>query len=97
MSWFSMISDGYLALLEQKLPEALLIVAYYCVALKRAENMWWVKTKGENLLKTVILELGGVDGQWDRWTRWPVEQVLSGESKAYGFWGWWRDPETGYR
>jgi len=74
MSWFSTISDEFLKLLEDKLPEALLIAAYYCVALKRAENMWWVSGKPENLLRTVMGEL---PAEWERWTKWPVDQVLS--------------------
>jgi len=73
MSWFSMISDDFIKMLEEKVPEALLIVVYYCVALKRAEHMWWVSEKGENLLRTVLAELGG---GWERWTAWAVEQVL---------------------
>jgi len=68
-----MISDGFLKLLEEKLPEALIIAAHYCVALKRAENMWWVRGKPENLLRTVMGEL---PAGWERWTKWPVDQVL---------------------
>ena len=79
MSWFSMISDEFLKLLEEKLPEALLIAAYYCVALKRAENMWWVRGKPENLLRTVMGEL---PAGWERWTKWPMDQVLSDRQDA---------------
>lgn len=80
MAWFSIISEEYLKMLEDKVPEALLVVAYYCVALKKAENMWWVRGKGENLLKTVLRELGP---GWERWTAWPVEQVL-GKDEGVG-------------
>jgi len=59
--------------MEQKIPEALLLVLYYCVALKRLDHLWWVKGKAENLLNTVLAELGP---GWDRWTMWPVDQVL---------------------
>lgn len=76
MSWFSMISEEYLKLLSDKTPEALLVAAIYCVALKKADNMWWVRGKGENLLRTVIAELGP---EWERWTKWPIEQVLGNE------------------
>ena len=73
MSWFSMLSEEYIKMLKDKVPEALLIVVFYCVALKRAEHMWWVRGKGENLIRTVMGELGE---EWDQWTKWPVEQVL---------------------
>lgn len=79
-----MISEAYLKLMEQKLPEALLLVLYYCVALKRLEHLWWVRGKAENLLNTVNAELGP---GWERWTRWPIEQVLgtNNEGGAMGF------------
>lgn len=73
MAWFGMLSEEYLAMVEQKIPEALVLVAFYCVALKKAENMWWVRGKGENLLRTVLAELGP---GWERYTAWPVQQVL---------------------
>lgn len=79
MAWFSWITEEYLKMLEDKIPEALLLVVYYCVALKRAAYMWWVEGKAENLLRTVVVELGEPPGKmWERWLRWPVEQVLGG-------------------
>lgn len=64
-------------MMEQKLPEALLVVLYYCVALKRLDHLWWVKGKAENLLNTVLAELGP---GWERWTRWPIDQVLGSQA-----------------
>lgn len=83
MSWFSMLSADYIRMLKDKVPEALLIVVMYCVALKRADNMWWMSGKGQNLMRTVMGELG--DG-WERWTSWPVQQVLGpgGERTFFG-------------
>lgn len=54
-------------MLREKVPEALLIVVYYCVALKKADHMWWVKEKPENLLRTLLAELG---------TGWEVSSIL---------------------
>jgi hypothetical protein len=82
MAWFGMISEDYLALLEQKIPEALLVVVFYCVALKKAEHMWWLRGKGENLLRTVLAELGP---GWERYTAWPVQQVLGQEGVGRDF------------
>lgn len=75
ISWFSHISDEFLQMLSQKMPEALLVVCYYCLVLKRLGDTWWMKGKAENLLRTVMTELGG---GWETWTRWPVEKVLGG-------------------
>jgi hypothetical protein len=80
MSWFSMLSEEYVKMLKDKVPEALLIVVFYCVALKRAEHMWWVRGKGENLIRTVMGELGE---EWDQWTKWPVEQVLGMGERSF--------------
>jgi hypothetical protein len=46
-------------MLAEKDPEALLIVLHYCVVLKRLGGTWWVTGKAENLLKTILTELGG--------------------------------------
>jgi hypothetical protein len=75
MAWLSWVTEEFLKMLHEKLPEALLLVVYYCVALKRVGYMWWVEGKAENLLRTVVSELGE---RWERWLRWPVEQVLGG-------------------
>ncbi|KAK0103737.1 hypothetical protein ONS95_005743 [Cadophora gregata] len=74
MAWFTAVSDEYLDLLEQKFPQAMLIVMYYCVALQLLDNAWWMKGKAENLLQTMIDVLGS---GWERWTRWPIEKVFN--------------------
>ncbi|KAE8442462.1 hypothetical protein EG329_003305 [Mollisiaceae sp. DMI_Dod_QoI] len=73
ISWFSQISDEFIQMLAEKVPEALLIVCYYCVVLEKLSDTWWMKGKAENLLRTVLTELG--EG-WDTWTRWPMDRVL---------------------
>jgi len=73
MSWFSQITEEFLHMVEEKIPEAMLVIVFYCVTLKKADNMWWVRGKGENLLRTMLAELGG---GWEDYTRWPVERLL---------------------
>ena len=75
MAWFAIISDDYLKMLKEKIPEAMLLVVFYCVPLKRLDHVWWVAGKGENLLRTVVAELGNRK-EWKRWLRWPVEQII---------------------
>jgi len=86
MAWFSGIEEPFIAMMEEKIPEALLLVAFYTVALKRADHMWWVEGKAENLLRTLVVELveGERERNWERWLRWPVEQVLGG-GEVIGF------------
>lgn len=75
MAWFSRVSDEFLEMLEEKVPEALLVIAYLSVAMKRLGFLrkWWQDGMAENLLGTILNELG--EG-WERWTDWPVEQVF---------------------
>ena len=80
MSWLTLISDDYLELLEQKYPQAVLIVMYYCVVLQKLEGAWWMKGKAENLLQTMIDVLGG---GWERWTRWPIEKVFNRQVQPF--------------
>jgi hypothetical protein len=74
ISWLSSISDEFLLLVEDKMPEALLIVAYYAVVFKRIPETWWSEGKAENLLRTVLDELGP---GWEPFTKWPIETVLN--------------------
>ena len=78
ISWFSEISDEFIQMLSEKKPEALLIVCYFCLVLKRMGDTWWMKGKAENLLRTIMTELGGGGGNW---TKWPIKVVL-GENGA---------------
>jgi len=37
-SWIIQVSDGYISLLRQPTPESLVILAYFCVLLKRLDH-----------------------------------------------------------
>jgi hypothetical protein len=60
-------------MVEERCPQALVIVAVYCVLLKRTGQVWWIKGKAEDLLRVVKSEL--VRQEWDEWLAWPVEEV----------------------
>ncbi|CAG8983346.1 hypothetical protein HYALB_00000513 [Hymenoscyphus albidus] len=79
MAWFSYLSDDFLKLVEDKIPEALLLVAYFCVTLIRLPSMWWNDGRPENFLETILDELGD---RWEEFTRWPIEQVLGNKKRS---------------
>ena len=81
IAWFAEISDAFIQMLTEKVPEALLVVCHYCVAMKMVEGVWWMEGKPENLLGTVMDELGG---GWETWTKWPAGKVF-GERGWEGF------------
>lgn len=73
MAWFSHLSEDFFKLVEDKTPEALLLIAYYCVTLKRLPSLWWNDGRAENFLETILEELGD---EWEEYTRWPIEHIL---------------------
>jgi hypothetical protein len=70
--WPAMLPQRYIMLLGQRNPEALVILAHWCVLLKRLERCWWIKDQGERLVSTVHDML---DEKWRRWIEWPMQQV----------------------
>ncbi|KIN06869.1 hypothetical protein OIDMADRAFT_109808, partial [Oidiodendron maius Zn] len=85
MTWFLIIPGGYLTMLKEKIPEAMLLVTFYCVLLKRLDHVWWVAGKAENLLRTVVTELENTN-EWRRWLQWPVEQIMGKPVKWVDYW-----------
>lgn len=85
LTWFLIIPGGYLTMLKEKVPEAMLLVTFYCVLLKRQDHVWWVAGKAENLLRTVVTELENTR-EWRRWLQWPVEQVMGKPVRWDDYW-----------
>ncbi|KAL2061316.1 hypothetical protein VTL71DRAFT_7589 [Oculimacula yallundae] len=76
LSWTIFIPSHFCDMVEDRVPQALILVAVYCVVLKRAEDLWYIKGKAESLLHAVERELrlkGG--GEWERWLEWPKLEV----------------------
>jgi hypothetical protein len=71
--WITIIPSRFCEMVEEKCPQALVIVAVYCILLKRVEEHWWIKGKAENLLDAIRRELK--NGQWSEWLEWPIEEV----------------------
>lgn len=73
--WPVRLPVGYVELLEQRRPEALIILAYYGVLLHRARNYWAVSDAGEYLIRAITRHLGAY---WADWLKWP-NSVLASE------------------
>ncbi len=56
--WPVTISDTFIRLLTEKRPPALIIMAYYCVLLKKVDSNWYTEGRGLNLLEGVQQSLG---------------------------------------
>ncbi|KAK5171360.1 uncharacterized protein LTR77_004504 [Saxophila tyrrhenica] len=70
-------SGSFAQLVKQRLPQALIILAYYCVMLDILDPRWWIHGWSKRVLQDV---LGSLDEQWRHWIEWPVQTVLLKES-----------------
>ncbi|OTA61479.1 hypothetical protein K449DRAFT_330914 [Hypoxylon sp. EC38] len=72
--WPVRISTTYIELLDQRRPEALVILAHYAVLLHRARDYWAVGDAGSFLIRSIARHLGSY---WDKWLQWPKQVGLS--------------------
>ncbi|KAL2851864.1 hypothetical protein BJY01DRAFT_208711 [Aspergillus pseudoustus] len=71
-AWLLEASDEYLELLRHEAPIALIILAYFCVAVRQIEWLWWTEGLSARLLGQVYAAL---NTEYRSWLRWPGEQI----------------------
>jgi hypothetical protein len=71
-AWLLEVSDDYLDLLRTWEPVALIIFAYFCVAVRQIEWMWWMEGLSGRLMRQITSAL---DEKYCSWLRWPQEQI----------------------
>jgi hypothetical protein len=76
--WPVRVPAGYVELLEQRRPEALVILAYYGVLLHRARDHWAIGDAGSYLVRSITKHLGAY---WAEWLRWP-NAVVDGDASG---------------
>jgi hypothetical protein len=79
LSWTTLIPQRFCEMVEERCPQALVLVAIYCVLLKRIEEFWWIRGKAESLLAAVKTELPNT--LVDKWLEWPIAEI-EGNGKA---------------
>jgi hypothetical protein len=67
-AWLVTASEEYTNLLDQRRPEALVLLAYFSVLLHRRNKSWIIGDAGIGLLTRLRQYLGK---RWDRWLEWP--------------------------
>ncbi|KAI9753960.1 MAG: hypothetical protein M4579_004920 [Chaenotheca gracillima] len=75
--WPAIVPDDYMTMLRRKRPEALIILAHYCIILHLIGGYWWMKGRAYCLVKNIHSML---DDRWREWIRWPVSVVLEGSA-----------------
>ena len=75
---------AFSALIKRRLPQALVILAYYCVLLDVLDGgpsagRWWVDGWAARVLQDVMSTL---EEQWQSWIEWPVQSVMLKQTLA---------------
>ncbi|EHY59427.1 hypothetical protein ABEF95_017145 [Exophiala dermatitidis] len=67
-TWPVLVSSEYLALLRQRQPQALVILAHYAVLLHRGRRFWLLGDGGQFLIESICATLGP---KWQKWLEFP--------------------------
>ncbi|KAK3934434.1 hypothetical protein QBC46DRAFT_462621 [Diplogelasinospora grovesii] len=70
LAWPVLVPVDFVNLLDQRCPEALVILAFYAVLLHNARDYWAFGDTGEILLRSITDHLGPY---WAKWLAWPNE------------------------
>ena len=73
--WLEKVPRGFLDLLGERRPKALILLAHLACLLKRAEHFWYMKGAGERIVSTVTESLSE---EWMDWIQWPLEVMRMG-------------------
>lgn len=72
LAWTTLVPSGYIDLLVQQRPEALVILAHYGVLLLRNQDFWVVKGGGSFLVRVIREKLSQY---WEAWLAWPLAEL----------------------
>lgn len=78
--WLVRVSTEYIALMKQRRPEALIILAYYGVLLHHARDYWAFSGSGSYLIRGISNHLGDY---WLEWLDWPNAQISNEPSRTF--------------
>lgn len=70
--WVGLIPNTYLEALSELQPGALVILAHWCIMLKRAEARWYLQGSAKNILSAIH---GVLNEKWRAQIAWPLQVV----------------------
>ena len=70
--WPVVIPQKFIMMLNLRAPEALIILAHYCVILHQLHGYWWKTGWTAHLIDNIYREL---DQSWHSWIRWPTGMI----------------------
>lgn len=68
--WAVIVSSDFVKLIEQRRPEALIIIAYYGILIHNARDFWVFGDAGAFMIRSITRFLGSY---WAQWLAWPNE------------------------
>jgi hypothetical protein len=74
LHWLGSLSQDFIILLNERRPGALILLAYYCVLLKRAQCCWYIQGHPDRLLSPVHSDL---NTDLLIWIEWPLQVTES--------------------
>lgn len=72
--WVVSIPNAYLEALSELRPGALVVLAHWCILLKRAETIWYLQGSAENIMSTIY---GVLNEEWRARIAWPLQVVYN--------------------
>lgn len=76
IGWPAFVKSSYVTLLKQRHPAALVVLAYYGVALHALDHAWWLKGVGSKIVNAVATIVGTRYGQdWQTLLQWPLGRI----------------------
>lgn len=70
--WPVVIPQKFIHMLNARSPEALIVLAHYCVLLHHLEGYWWKRGWTAHLMANIYREL---DEPWHSWIQWPMSII----------------------
>ena len=74
VAWPVMLKAEFLDLLNERRPEALVVLAYYGTLLHFYRDCWVVGGTGARLVRAISAHVGSY---WEPWLKWPNEMIQS--------------------
>ncbi|CAI6336362.1 unnamed protein product [Periconia digitata] len=66
-AWITKTPPGFIMLVEQRNPEAWIILAHYAILIFRAGDLWWTKGFADHLVSAAALVIGPSMHSWIEW------------------------------
>jgi hypothetical protein len=79
LGWPLYIPTGYIELLRQQRPEALIVLAHYAALLHRGHNLWVIGDGGRFIVESINQVL---EPKWHEWLKFPIAQICNMDARV---------------